>query len=206
MAEELSRKEGEEAQEEGRGQPDVEEGPIQHWDPVYQVLPVVEQEEEQGWERLDKQAHDCVRAWLVGHLEVHLDDHIAVDNSAQNPKGRGVAKGVDIPVFKAVCDHKYHKQSLKDSLNDVAPEGAPIKEQVQLANILVVKLGRSQELFPGKLKVENGEPDDGQAGEEEVVDLVLPLLVEGLPREAVEYSEPELRHHHQHILEEHVAD
>jgi hypothetical protein len=27
-----------------------------------------------------------------------------------------------------------------------------------------------------------------------------------LTREAVEYPEPELRHYHQHILEEHVAD
>ena len=56
------------------------------------------------------------------------------------------------------------------------------------------------------LLIEQGKNDDWESSEDDVEDLIDPLLIENLTRESRVKSEPELWHNEEHILIESVAN
>lgn len=117
---------------------------------------------------------------LVGDLHIHLNDYEAVDYSTKEPKGGGLSLGVDSMSIERVTDEKVYQEGLYGSLEDEAPEGQQVEECVLLAHMLIVDRRISKEVFSARFLVKKGKPYDWHAGKDEIVDLVLPLLVEGL--------------------------
>lgn len=70
----------------------------------------------------------------------------------------------------------------------------------------LVELGLLHKFVLLVLAVEEGEDHDGEGGEDDVVDLEDPLLVEDLAGEGGVEAEPELGHDEEHVLVEGVGD
>jgi hypothetical protein len=86
---------------------------------------------------------------------------------------------------------------LPSAVEHPSPEDELVELQVLESEFVVLWVG--EELLFLELLVEDGEPDDGDGGEEDVVELVEHGVVHGRAREEGESAEVEYRQHEYHI-------
>ena len=123
--------------------------------------------------------------------QIRHDDARTVNMVATRPEGK-VKTIFDRAILRGVeDDHEYHP-GLQAGIDDPEPELLQVKDEALHSNAVKDWIVHQNALF--KLKIKERVPNIMKASETEVVDLVDPLLIHGLPGEDRVVSEEELHH------------
>ena len=135
---------------------------------------------------------------LLGQSHVDGQDHAAVDVEAEDKEPQRLAVlGHDVVQIGAV-GHEEDDGTHPDAADHPEDENAKSEEGAVLA--VSIELRILQHRLARDIAVGDGEDDDGDTAEDDVVESVGPLFVERLAGELIEDGEPKLGHHQKHVL------